>query len=304
MEELTLNMSDGDSLYAFICKPVGKPIGHIHILHGMAEHVGRYDSAVYFFVERGYVVSGHDHRGHGKTATLNGMKGHFADHNGFDRVVEDAFEVITHMKAKQDPLKFILIGHSMGSFIARRYIQLYGETVDLVALSGTGDDSGIARYAGQAVAYLSGKKNGFQQRNQLLDSLVFGGFNRGISNPTTKFDWISKNENLVSSYLKDENCGFIPTTQFFADLFAGLGVIHRKKEIARIPKTLPILLFAGTEDPVGKNGNALWKVAKQYDDAQIKDVTVQLFEGGRHELLSDSTRKEVIHAVQKWIEKR
>lgn len=304
MKELILKMSDGISVYSFIRQPEGKPVGHIHILHGMAEHIGRYDSTVDFFVEQGYVVSGHDHRGHGKTAKLNGMKGHFADQDGFNRVVEDAYEIITQMKTYQGPLKFILIGHSMGSFIARRFIQLYGETIDLVALSGTGDDSGLARYAGQAVAYVSGKKNGFQRQNKLLDSLVFGGFNRGISSPTTKFDWISKNEDLVSSYMTDENCGFIPTTQFFSDLFAGLGVIHSKKEIARIPKSLPILLFAGTEDPVGRNGNALWKVAKQYDNARIEDVRVQLFEGGRHELLSDSTRKEVIQAVQEWIEKR
>lgn len=304
MEELTLSMSDGALLYAFIRQPVGKPFGHIHILHGMAEHIGRYDTVVDYFIERGYVVSGHDHRGHGKTANLNGMKGHFADQDGFNRVVEDAYEVISDMKTYQEPLKFILLGHSMGSFIARRLIQQYGDTVDLVVLSGTGDDSGLARYAGQAVAYALGKKDGFLERNKLLDSLVFGEFNRGISNASTKFDWISKNDALVSSYLADENCGFIPTTQFFVDLFAGLGVIHRKKEIARIPKKLPILLFAGTEDPVGRNGNALWKVANQYNNAQIEDVTVQLFEGGRHELLSDSTRKEVIQSVLAWIEKR
>ena len=304
MKELTLNMSDGALLYTFIRQPAGQPIGHIHILHGMAEHVGRYNSTVDFFVERGYVVSGHDHRGHGKTAQLNGMKGHFADQDGFNRVVEDAFEVITHMKTYQGPLKFILIGHSMGSFIARRFIQLHGELIDLVALSGTGDDSGVARYAGQVTAYALGRKDGFQRQNKLLNSLVFGGFNRSVSNPITKFDWISKNEAHVSAYLADENCGFIPTTQFFLDLFAGLGVIHSKKEIARIPKSLPILLFAGTEDPVGRNGSALWKVAKQYDNAHIDDVTVQLFEGGRHELLNDSTRQEVIQAVQEWIEKR
>lgn len=304
MKELILNMSDGISVYSFIRHPEGKPVGHIHILHGMAEHIGRYDSTIDFFVERGYVVSGHDHRGHGKTAQLNGMRGHFADKDGFNRVVEDVFEVITHMKTYQDSLKFILIGHSMGSFVARRFIQLHGGIIDLVVLSGTGDDSGIARYAGQATAYALGKKDGFQRQNKLLNSLVFGEFNRSVLNPTTQFDWISKNEAHVSSYLADEHCGFIPTTQFFVDLFAGLGVIHSKKEIARIPKSLPILLFAGTEDPVGRNGNALWKVAKQYDATHIEDVTVQLFEGGRHELLNDSTRPEVVQAVQEWIEQR
>lgn len=304
MNEFTLNMSDGFSVYAFSKQPEGKPIGHIHILHGMAEHSGRYESSIEFFNRQGYLVTGHDHRGHGKTAELNGTKGHFADEAGFDRVVEDAFEVMSHMKTIDTSLKFILLGHSMGSFVARRFIQLHSDILDLVVLSGTGDDPGIARYAGQAVAHLSGKKDGFKEPNTLLDSLVFGGFNRGIKSPETKFDWISKNDTLVTSYMIDEHCGFIPTTQFFLDLFKGLGVIHQKSEIAKIRKTLPILLFAGTEDPVGNGGKALWKVAKQYDDADIEDVTVLLFEGGRHELLNDSRRKEVVGGVLNWIEKR
>lgn len=304
MKEVTLEMSDGFSLYAFSKQPEGKPIGHIHILHGMAEHSGRYESSIDFFSRQGYFVSGHDHRGHGQTAQLNGMKGHFGDINGFDRVVEDVFEVISHMQTDNNSLKLILLGHSMGSFVARRFIQLHGDVVDLVVLSGTGDDSGIARYAGLAIAYVAGKKDGFSKRSELLDSLVFGSYNKGITGPETKFDWLSNNPELISSYMIDENCGFIPTTQFFLDLFGGLGVIHKKKEIAKTPKTLPILLFAGTEDPVGNNGKALWKVAGQYNDAQIEDVTVLLFEGGRHELLNDSTRKEAVHGVLDWIEKR
>ncbi len=304
MREVIMTMSDQVPVQAYIQQPVGEPVGHIHILHGMAEHMGRYDSTVEYFVEKGYVVSGHDHRGHGKTAQINGLKGHFADVNGFNRVVEDVYEVITAFKENEKPLELILFGHSMGSFIARRFVQLHGELVDLLVLSGTGDDQGIARYGGLAVAHLFGKKEGFNQPNEQLNTLVFGNFNRGISNPKTKFDWLSKNESLVSSYLKDEDCGFTPTTQFFIDLFEGLGMIHQKEEIARIPRDLPILLFAGTEDPVGRNGQSLWKVANQYHKAGIEDVTVHLFEGGRHELISDSTRKEVIHAVFQWVQKR
>lgn len=302
VKELTLEMSDGFSVYAFVKRPEVKPIGHIHIFHGMAEHIGRYETTIQFFVEQGYIVSGHDHRGHGKSAELNGLKGHFADKNGFNRVVEDASEIITHVRSTDPALKFILIGHSMGSFVARRYIQLYGNSVDLVILSGTGDDGGIARYAGQTIGYLAGKKDGFTERNDLLDSLVFGGFNKTVKSPETKFDWLSRDSNLVLSYVKDEHCGFIPTTRFFLDLFDGLGLIHKKSEIALIPKELPILLFAGTEDPVGNNGKSLWKVASQYEDAHIEDVTVLLFESGRHELLNDSTRKEVIQTVHRWIE--
>lgn len=304
MEVLTLEMSDGINIYASSRQPQGHIKGHIHFLHGMAEYSGRYDVAAEFFVSQDYIVTAHDHRGHGKTAAMNGQRGHFGDEAGFDRVVEDAFEVISYMKEKHGTTRFILIGHSMGSFIARRFIQLHGELVDLVVLSGTGDDGGIARFGGQAIGHFLGKRSGYDQPNPLLDSLVFGSFNKGIKKPLTKFDWLSKNNTLVFSYLCDEYCGFIPTTQFFIDLFYGLGMVHNPKEIARIPRTLPILLFSGTEDPVGNFGKALWKVAKQYDQAEIQDVTVQLFEGGRHELLSDATRKEVIQTVLEWIEKR
>lgn len=304
LKEWSLEMTDGHVIYAFCREPEGKAKGHIHLLHGMAEHIGRYEMMVNFFIQQGYIVSGHDHRGHGKTANINGARGHFADQYGFQRVVEDAYEIITFLKRKYPTEKFILFGHSMGSFIARRYIQLYGYQVDLVVLSGTGDDNGVARYAGQALGQFLGRKNGYERPNKLLDQLVFGGFNRGIKKPATKFDWLSKNQTHVFSYISDEYCGFIPTTRFFLDLFEGLGIIHNKKEIARIPKSLPILLFGGTDDPVGKNGKSLWKVARQYDGAQIKDVTVLLFEDGRHELINDTTRQTVIHTMLEWIEKR
>ena len=304
MKELTLEMSDGIKVYAFIKQPEGKPVGHIHLLHGMAEHIGRYERSIEFFIEQGYVVSGHDHRGHGKTGEMNGIKGHFAESNGFNRVVEDAYEVITHMQTYDSSLKLILLGHSFGSFVARRFIQVYEDVVDLIVLSGTGGDPGIARYAGQMVANGLGNKNGFDERSEFLNSLVFGAFNKKIDSPTTKFDWISANRQLVLDYVKDEDCGFNPTTQFFLDLFEALGLIHKKNEIARIRKTLPILLFSGVDDPVGNYGKAVWKVASQYDNAEIEDVTVLLFEGGRHELLNDPSRGEIIQVVLNWIEKR
>lgn len=299
-----LEMTDGFSIYAYSCHPEGKPVGHIHILHGLAEHSGRYSSVVRSFVERGYLVSGHDHRGHGKTAELNGVLGYFVDEDGFNRVVADVYEVVSHIQASNPPLKFILLGHSMGSFIGRRYIQLYGNDVDLAIFSGTGDDSGVGRYAGLAIAHTAGKKSGMQVRNKFLNLLVFGGFNKGIKGAKTEFDWLSRNPKHVASYIEDAFCGFIPTNGLFINIFEGLGLIHRKKEINKIPKTLPILLFSGIEDPVGKGGKSVWKVAGQYDSAGIEDVSVLLFEEGRHEVLNDSTRLEVIEAVCDWIENR
>lgn len=303
LKELNIEMSDGFLVYAFIKRPKKDPIGHIHIFHGIAEHIGRYETAIDFFVEQGYVVSGHDHRGHGKTLDLNGIRGYFAEKNGFNLVVEDAKEVITELRSEDPALKFTLIGHSLGSFIARRYIQLYGDQVDAAVFSGTGDDQGIMRSIGKALAYVLGKKVGFDKENETLNSLVFGGFNKQISQPATEFDWLSENEDIVASYIADDYCGFVPTTQIYIDLFNGLGLIHQEKEIAKIPKELPILLFSGDADPVGDNGKSLWKVAQQYEDAHIEDVTVMYFNEGRHELLNDSRRPEVIQSVDSWIKK-
>ncbi len=145
MREATLEMTDGFLVHAIVMAPEGNPIGHIHLLHGMGEHIGRYEEFAHYLVGKGYIVSGHDHRGHGKTAKMNGLKGHFSDTNGFTRVVQDAYEIISVLRDQYPSPRFILFGHSMGSFIARRYVQLHGSEVDLAIFTGTGGDPVISR---------------------------------------------------------------------------------------------------------------------------------------------------------------
>lgn len=139
MKDLTMDMTDGFLVHAFILQPDGEPKGHIHLLHGMAEHIGRYEEFAQYLAGQGYIVSGHDHRGHGKTAELNGQLGHFADVGGFERVVLDVYEIVTALRLQYPAKRFILFGHSMGSFVARRYVQLHGQQVDLAVFSGTGE---------------------------------------------------------------------------------------------------------------------------------------------------------------------
>ncbi|WP_318615333.1 alpha/beta hydrolase [Sporosarcina sp. YIM B06819] len=304
MKDLTMDMTDGFLVHTFILQPDGEPKGHIHLLHGMAEHIGRYEEFAHYLAGQGYIVSGHDHRGHGKTAELNGKQGHFADTDGFERVVQDVYEIVTALRVQYPAKRFILFGHSMGSFVARRYIQLHGQEVDLAVLSGTGGDPGVSRLAGQAVAYLQGKKNGFDQPDHFLNKLLFGGFNKAVQNPKTPFDWLASNPEAVAKYLADPACGFVSTTRLFADLFEGLGKVHAADEISNIPQTLPILLFSGIEDPVGNYGKGVWDAAQHYDRAGIKDVTVMLFEGCRHEMLNENNRQHVFDSIYNWMEKR
>ncbi|MER2088614.1 MAG: alpha/beta hydrolase [Sporosarcina sp.] len=303
MREATIEMTDGFLVHAIVLVPDCNPIGHIHLLHGMAEHIGRYEEFANYLVGKGYIVSGHDHRGHGKTGKMNGIKGHFADADGFDHVVQDAREVIATFRIQYPSPRFILFGHSMGSFVARRYVQLYGTEVDLAIFSGTGGNPGASGLAGQVAAYVHGKRNGFDQPDNFLNKLVFGRFNKSIHKPKTPLDWLSTDTEAVEKYIVDPACGITPTTQFFADLFKGLRKIHDTIEINKIPKELSVLLFSGNEDPVGDNGKGVWKVAKQYNNAGMKDVTVMLFEGGRHEMLHEKNRRHVFKAVYDWIGK-
>lgn len=297
-------MSDGFSVYAFSCAPKGNPIGHIHLLHGMAEHIARYGEFVENLVGKGFIVSGHDHRGHGKTVDFNGKLGYFAESNGFDRVVQDAHEVITTMRTAHDAPRFILFGHSMGSFIARRYIQLHGAELDAVILSGTGDEPAFMRMAGAAVANLSGRTRGTTEPDHFLNKLVFNGFNKRVNNPKTPVDWLTRDEEICEQYINDPTCGFVPTTQFFIDLFEGLGKINAKAEIENNPKDLPMLIFSGNEDPVGDYGKGVARVARRYDKIGIEDVTLSIFEGGRHEMLNETNRQYVFNLVTDWIEER
>ena len=208
-------MSDGISIHTVYKKPVGQPIAHIHLLHGMAEHIGRYEEFMTYLVGKGFAVSGNDHRGHGETAALNGKLGHFGDFVGFDRIVEDAHEIIGFYKDKFQTSKVILFGHSMGSFVARRYAQKYGSELDKLICSGTGGDPGVGVIGGQKFAYLKGKATRFDEPDYFINKLVFGSFNKVVAKPKTSFDWLSSDKVTVEKYINDPLCGFVPSTGFF-----------------------------------------------------------------------------------------
>ncbi|MGE7689401.1 alpha/beta hydrolase [Lysinibacillus sp. NPDC097214] len=297
-----IEMSDGHFLFTRTLKPAKPCIGHIHILHGMAEHSGRYVKFANSLNEAGYAVTMHDHRGHGETAAYNGTLGFFAEQNGFDRVVEDAHEVVTLLHEQFSDVPLIIFGHSMGSFITRRYIQLYSDQVDHVILCGTGNVTAL-HTMGNLVAKVLAKQLGKETESKLLNKLSFGSFNKQFPNSKTAYDWICSVEDEVGKYIDDPYCGFIPTNQFFVDLTTGFMSLNRKSEIAKVKKDLPILLISGSKDPVGEQGQGVYAVAEQFTKAGIQDVTVYLFEDKRHEILNEDNREAVYQVLLRWLEK-
>lgn len=287
---------------AFITEPVGPAKGHIHLLHGMAEHIGRYEEFARHLSEAGYIVSGHDHRGHGYTAKLNGIRGYFAQEDGFERVVQDVHEVTSLFRETHPAPSFTIFGHSMGSFVARRYSQRYGDKLDRAIFMGSGDHPGTAVKAGRLLASAFSVAGMEREPNQFLNSLTFGRFNLQFPNAETPFDWLTEDAQSVQEYLADQDSGFVSTTGFFSDLFDGLDLIHDDSEISKTPTDLPILLISGDSDPVGKNGTGIWNVARRYVKNGILNVTVYLVEEGRHEILHSPKKSHVTDFIKDWLE--
>ncbi|MFC7440406.1 alpha/beta hydrolase [Laceyella putida] len=276
--------------------------GVVQIAHGMSEHSERYGEFATALTEAGYHVYANDHRGFGKTAEMGGDVGHFADENGWELAVNDLYQLTRVIKKEMSGLPLFLFGHSMGSFLSRAYIQRYGRELAGVILSGTGSDRGVLSSLGILIAQLESKVRGKRARSRLLNQLSFGNFNKRFRPNRTSFDWLSRDTEAVDKYVQDPLCGEIPTAGFFYDLFTGIKQLERREGLAQVPPELPILLFAGDRDPVGQDGKAVLKTHRQFKQVGIKDLSLKLYEGGRHEMLNETNREEVYKDIIAWLD--
>ncbi|HEY9571242.1 MAG TPA: alpha/beta hydrolase, partial [Metalysinibacillus sp.] len=184
----------------------------------------------------------------------------------------------------------------MGSFIARRYVQRY--QVATVILIGTGEGT-LLHKVGQLVPALSGVKD---EPNPLLDKLSFGSFNRTVPHAVTDYDWLCANPQAVQQYIEDEQCGFVATTQFYADIMEGIVLVSTPSQIAHIPKALPILMISGSEDPVGAMTKGVFAVAEQFNKAGVENVCTYIVEGKRHEILNEVNHLATYHVMLRWLQ--
>jgi alpha-beta hydrolase superfamily lysophospholipase len=296
--------SDGARIVLHSWLPEEKPAAVMLIIHGMVEHAARFDHTARAFVARGIAVYAHDQRGHGETAGTLDNAGYICPGDGFGRVVLDAHEIILMLKQRYPGGKFFLLGHSFGSFVAQCFIEDYGAEIDGCILSGTAGPRqgfiGIANFAARCVAAVKGEKH----RSKLLNDLSFGSYNKRIENPQSALAWLSRDSEVVKKHDADPWCNFMPTAAFTVNLTSGLLRIHRKEAMAAIPKGLPVLLFSGDADPVGDYGVTVKALADIYRKNGMTDVTLNIYSGGRHEMLNEINKDEVIGDTLAWIDKR
>ncbi len=279
--------SDGvHTLYGKVYAPAGEVRALFQIAHGMTEYIGRYHEFMAFLAENGFAAFAHDHMGHGKTGTQAGELGFIAEKNGHEILIEDVRAFAEAVKADFPGKKHILMGHSMGSFIVRNYAVRYGEELAGLVLMGTGGPNPAAK-AGLTVTEILQKRHGAHYVSALIYKLAFGAYNARTKNETA-YDWLSVNKENVRKYLADELCGFPFTVSAMHDLITLTAGCNTEKWAKAMPKSLPVYLVAGTEDPVGEYGSGVKKVCRMLHLAGAKDVKTKLYRGARHEILNEA----------------
>lgn len=301
--EFTFENKDDILIQVYKWTPTTSVKGIVCISHGMSETALRYDDFANALSDEGYVVYAHDHRGHGKSAKSMEELGYVSDNDGFFDMVEDVKKVVKLAKEEYPGQDVVLFSHSMGSFLAQRYIQLYGGDLAGVILSGTNGKPPWLVNVGIVVAKTLMTLKGKKADGKLLDKLTFGSYNRPFEPADTPFDWLSRDKEQVKKYIDDPYCGNVFPVSFYHDLFMGTKEIHKQEYIHEVPKELPIYIFAGDKDPVGDFGQGIIRLYDAYKKAGIKNVSYKLYEGGRHESLNEINRDEVIKDTITWLNK-
>lgn len=272
----------------------------VHIVHGMAEYADRYDDFARFLCSHGMTVFANDHRGHGFTQT-DGKLGFFESSDGWNYVVKDLKTIEELIKEKYPNIPYVMLGHSMGSFLARTFVIKYSDAVNALILSGTGFHPGKISGIGKSIAYIQKALFKATSPSHLLNYLTFGSYNKTYKNRKTKFDFLSRDEAVVKKYIDDPLCGFVCPNSFFIDLIDGLDFIHDTENLHKMNKSLPVLLISGSDDPVGDYGKGVDKVEQMFISHELKRVDKIIYPEARHELINEINKQEVYKDLLNWI---
>ncbi len=299
----TFTASDGEVIcyYKWQALGKGKPRGIIQIAHGIGEHAGRYDRIANRLQKEGFVVYANDHRAHGKTAEVKRLYGYYKGTDYFEDVVSDMYSLTQLMRKAHPDARFVLFGHSMGSLLSRKYVLSHGEEIDALILSGTANFIKGLGHFGLLSTKVVSMFRGRTRSNETLRAFFFDEFNKKFKPNRTKLDWISSDDAEVDAFEADPYRIENFSIGVFSDILINSLELNKTRAFANTPDALPILMFSGDEDPVGEMGKGVTKVAENYKKNGNTDLTFNLYEGGRHEMLNEKNSKEVEEDIITWL---
>ncbi len=275
--------------------------GIVQLVHNMCEYFSRYTAFAKYLCGLGFIVCGNDHIGHGASVARMSELGFFSTRDGWRYLIEDVEHLTDLMQQRYPELPYFLLGHGMGSLIARLYLIDYGDRISGCILTGTSGPN-PASVSSARLADSIARSRGMTYRSGFLSNMAYRGFNKKIKNPRTPFDWISRDENVVSLYQSDEKCNFIFTATGFRDVYTLLAKANANHTFRRTPRTLPMLFLSGDKDPVGKYGEGVRRVVKLYRGAGLKNIEVIFYKDARHEVLNELGRLDAFGDISRWLE--
>lgn len=290
-------------LFGKIYIPIGMPRATVQILHGMSENIERYDEFMSFLASNGFVVFGHDQLGHGKTAGSSESYGFFAEKNGDKLMVSDAYAYASELLESYKGLKHILIGHSMGSFVARICSEKYPKMADMIINLGTGGHQPLTPL-GLAITDIGGRIKGADYRSEASQRFFYDICNAKFKDEDCNYSWVTRDKEVVEQYVDDEqlNCGL--SIKAMNDLVMLSKECNSDEWFNNYRKDLPTLIMSGEMDPVGNNGKGVLEVFKRLEEEGVTDLSFKLYSECRHELLSELNKYDVMDDILRWINNR
>ena len=290
--------------------PETRPRCVLQIIHGMAEYAERYEPFAGFLTEQGILVTAQDHLGHGQSLygkdgeDIGHPLGYFCSHDPAGTAVADVHRLRELTGQQYGEIPYLMLGHSMGSFILRNYLCSYGTETDGAIVMGTGMLPLPLLRCARMVAGVEKLFKGEKHPSRLLNAMSFGAYNKQIKNPVTDMDWLSTDAGQVRKYVEDSLCGFCFTVNGFQTLFELMVRLHDRIRLEKMPRELPVLFVAGACDPVGNFGKAVQRVADSFSDMGMAGVSCRIYPGMRHEILNEKDRAVVERDLLQWMEEQ
>ena len=300
--EFTFRSADGKTdLHAAEWIPQGRKVRAVlQISHGVAEYILRYADLAQLLTDQGIAVVGHDHLGHGDSVAPGAPRLYFGPKGSWSWLVEDLYTRRSMAKKRFPGVPYFLLGHSMGSFLARTYLIRYPGTVDGAILMGTAWQPTLALRAGRRIAGAEVARIGEKEPSPRLEKLVFGGCVKQF--PTGPLDWLSASADNVREYEADPLCGGTPTAGLFRELLGGLLFNEQEENLKKMNLNTPVLFLSGEDDPVGSMGKGVRRSYEAFQRAGVREVDLKLYPGLRHEILNEEESGQVAGDLLQWLE--
>lgn len=303
MKEFFLPSHGKGKIHCVRWEPEGEPRAVVQIVHGIAEYAQRYAPFARFLNEQGILVTAEDHMGHGGSLAPGDPLGYF--YGGWTAAVDDTFGLLEKTRREFPNVPYVLLGHSMGSFLTRTLLYRHPDSgIDGAIICGTAWQPALLLKGGLILCRAVCKTAGEREVSASLRNLIFGGYNRNIQNPKTPFDWVCGDRAVIDAYVADPLCGFEETAGLDRDMLSGIAMNQRRENLESMKKDLPVLFIAGTQDPVGNYGKGVRQSAEAFRKAGLADVSLRLYPNSRHEILNDLEKEQVWQDVLDWLREK